>query len=215
MTEKMLEMIGEQYPLRERDAGEYAWTQVNGMDITVRAFDAEGLGNVSAMHGELPGVMNMDTLIVNPFERDMPLISYDRIRAGGKDTLILELYDTFLGERPEMKELAALKEAYAYMHDYPAAPGWYDSVRCPESVMKTVTHEMTSRLDALKDSFVAEYLRLAGEAPACDRKAKKRAASAYTENLLKNGGYSTDIFLKAKGKAYTQVLFRQFLFGTR
>ena len=214
MTEKMLDVIGSRYTLRERDAGEYARTTVNGMDVSVRCFEAEGLGNVSVMHGGIPDVMEMDTIVVNPFERDMPLFSYDRIFSGGRDTLFLELYDTKLEHTPDTAELAKLTGSYSDLTDVPAAPHWYDGILYPESVMKTGPQEASPRMDALTEGYLAEYLRLTAAAPACSREEKKKAASAYTEGLLKNGGASTDVFLKAKGKEFTQGLFRQALFGT-
>ena len=215
MIEKMLRMIGDRYPLRERDTGEYHQIQVNGISFNVRAFDAGGLGNAAVMTGGIPGIMNMDTLIVNPFERDMPLLSYDRIKQGGKDILLFELYETGLGFRPESKGLNGIKEAYADLQDHPTAPGWYDSILWPESIMKAVPGEMTPRMDSLAEEYAAEYLRLTSEAPVCDRDEKRKAAAAYTEGLLEHGGLSTDMFMRAKGREFTEKLFREYLFGTR
>ena len=214
MTEKLLAAIHAAYPLRERDAGEYAQTVVNGMTVTVRCFDAEGLGNVSLMHGGVPGIMEMDTVVVNPFVRDMPLFSYDRILAGGKDSCFLELYDTKLSYTPDASSLAKLKADCADLPDLPIPPRWYDAILYPQSVMKAGSAEMTPRLDALTEEWLAEYLRLCALAPVCDLAEKKKAASAYTEGLLDNGGASTDVFLQARGKEFTQGLFRTALFGT-
>jgi hypothetical protein len=60
------------------------------------------------------GLMRMDTLIINPTEIDLPLYSYDRIFAMGNDTLIVELYDTLIGEYSDA-ELKAVKESYKSM----------------------------------------------------------------------------------------------------
>ena len=214
MMDKLLAAVCAAWPLKERDAGEYARTTVNGMDVAVRCFDADGLGNVSVMHSELSGVMGMDTLVINPFRRDMPLFSYDRILAGGKDTLFLELYDTKLAYAPDASGLAALKAGCGDLPDVPTKPAWYDGILYPESILKAAPGELTPRLDLLTEGFLAEYLRMTKQAPACDPAEKKKAASAYTEGLLDNGGASTDVFLKAKGKAFTQGLFRTALFGT-
>ena len=97
MTDKLLSLIGQRFPLKERDAGEYKSLKVKGMKFTITPYEAEGLGHVSVMKASgMFGLMKMDTLIVNPKETDLPLLSYDRILAMGNDTLILELYDTML-----------------------------------------------------------------------------------------------------------------------
>ena len=98
MTEKMLAAIGALYPLRELDCGAFAKQKVSGMNFSIRRFAAQDLGSVSVMRANgFFGLMQMDTLIITPTERDLPLFSYDRVFAMGNDTLIFELYDTLLG----------------------------------------------------------------------------------------------------------------------
>ena len=46
----------------------------------------------------IPMKEKMLQLIVDPKEVDLPLYSYDRILAMGVDTLIIEMYDTIVGE---------------------------------------------------------------------------------------------------------------------
>lgn len=214
MTEKMLAAIHAAWPLTERDAGDYAAMNVTGVAFTVRCFTAAGLGNVSLMHGEIPGVMAMDTVVVNPFERDMPLFSYDRIYAGPKDTVFLELYDTRLAYVPDTGKLAEVIASFEDLATGSFASCWYDDILFKESVRKDATAEKTPRMDELTEAYLSEYLRLCALAPECDPALKRKAASAYTEGLLINGGTSTDNFLKNKGKTFTQGLFRGPLFGT-
>lgn len=214
MTERILKTIGERYPLTERDAGEYAQMNVMGIAFTARCFTAKGLGNVSLMHGAVPGMMEMDTVVVNPFERDMALFSYDRIFVPNADTLFLEMYDTRISHSPDTSKLAQLIAGFGDLADSPIASAWYDDILFAESVKKTGTREQTARLDAFTQAYLAEYLDMCALAPACDAAQKRKAASAYTEGLLNNGGASTDNFLKAKGKPFTQGLFRNVLFGT-
>ena len=214
MSGRILDMIHTVYPLCEKDPGEYAHMQVNGVDFTLSVFEAEGLGNVSVMSGALPSVMRMDTIIVNPFERDMPLLSYDRIYSGDTDVLLLELYDTQLEYVPDTAVLAKIKETVSDLPDYPRATAWYDAILYPENIAKTVSAESGIRLDEITERYVDEFLRLAAGAPVCDREAKRKAATYYTESLLSNGGMSTNGFKTAKGDQFTRDLFRSALFGT-
>ena len=99
MTDKLLDIIKSEYTLSDIDVGEFSSIKANGMKFDIRAYYAKGLGHVSVMKASgFFGLMKMDTLIINPKEKDLPLYSYDRIFAMGNDTLIVELYDTMAGE---------------------------------------------------------------------------------------------------------------------
>ena len=63
MTDKLLSLIGQRFPLKERDAGAYKSLKVNGMKFTITPYEAEGLGHVSVMKASgMFGLMKMDTL---------------------------------------------------------------------------------------------------------------------------------------------------------
>ncbi len=215
MTEKMLEAIGQIYPLTEKDCGEFAKSKVNGMKFLIRAFEARGLGNVSMMSGTaMFGMMKMDTVIINPFEKDMALFSYDRIYAVGNDTIFLELYDTRIEKSTVSDELSKVVAAYSDIPEEPVAPNWYDDIKLPESIKKKGKKAITPRIDNFTVEYLEAYLKLCADAKECDRTEKMKAAQVYTEGLLSNGGPSTDQFVKSKGLEFTQKLFRTVLFGT-
>ena len=82
MMDKLLNVLKSQFDLQEMQVGEYEKLKAKGMTFTIRQFYAEGLGNVSVMAAKgFFGLMQMDTFIVNPVEKDLPLFSYDRIHA--------------------------------------------------------------------------------------------------------------------------------------
>ncbi len=215
MVEKMLNKIGKHFPLKEINVGEFATAKVSVMKFKVRSFDAVGLGRVSVLSGSaLFGLMKMDTLIVNPFEKDMALFSYDRIYAMGNDTILLELYDTRINKDTSLKELEQVVKKYKDIPEQPAQSKWYDYMRLPVSLKKKGNKKVTPRFNKLTEEYLNSVIKLIKNAPECDVDKKKKVASKYTEGLLSNGGPSTDQFVKAKGKAYTQKLFRDILFGT-
>ena len=80
MTDVLPSRIKDRYPLVELDVGEFATLRANGMKFSVQAFKAQGLGHVSIMRAKgFFGLMKMDTLMIVPDEKDLPLYSYDRI----------------------------------------------------------------------------------------------------------------------------------------
>lgn len=214
MTDRMLAIIGQAFPMTELDCGEYKKMKVSGMNFTIRRFYAQGLGCVSAMVASgFLGLMKMDTLIITPTEKDMPLFSYDRVHAMGNDTLIFELYDTLLGET-DLSALDEVKEQGKYLPDHDLGSHWYDSIKLPQSLSKKGKKKDRPGFDATVLHYLAKFLETACEAPACEAEPKREKASVYVEGLLKNGGPSTDVFKKGIGDEKTAQLFRKILFAT-
>ena len=213
MTDHLLALLKAQYPLRPCDAGEFSALKANGMRFTVEAYEAEGLGHVSVMRAKgFFGLMKMDTLIVNPTERDLPLYSYDRILAMGNDTLIAELYD-ITGGGFTAPELDALLQRSSRLPDRDPGTHWYDGIRLPQSISKKGKKPEREAFDRLAEDHFAAWLN--AQCPHLTDKAAKRArAAAYVDGLLTHGGPSTDVFKKALGQEKTELLFRKVLFGT-
>ena len=214
MIQNMLRAITAQYHLNAITIGEFHKMKVNGMNFEIWAFHAEGLGHVSAMTAKgFFGLMKMDTLIINPTEKDMPLFSYDRVHAMGNDTLIFELYDTLLGET-DLSALEQVKQEAAYLPDHDLGSHWYDGIKLPVSLSKKGKKAQTSGFDATVVHYLAKFLETARSAEPCEAAPKREKASVYVEGLLQNGGPSTDVFKKGIGPEKTAELFRKFLFAT-
>ena len=215
MIDRMLEVIGKSFPMEQLPCGEYERMKVSGMKFTVRRFYAQGLGNVSAMVAKgFFGLMKMDTLIITPTEKDMPLFSYDRVHAMGNDTLIYELYDTLLGDA-DLSSLEQVKKEAAYLPDHDLGQHWYDAIKLPVSLSKKGKKEHTPGFDATAIHYLAKYLETAATAADSEASPKREKASVYVEGLLKNGGPSTDVFQKGLGEEKTAELFRKVLFATQ
>jgi len=212
--QKMLEMLGENFPLEKKGVGEFAKIKVSGMNFTIEQYYAKGLGNVSVMRAAgFFGLMKMDTLIINPMECDAPLFSYDRVLAMGNDTLILELYHTLLGEL-NLDAVKEVKESYKDLPAHDLGSHWYDNIKLSESDSKKGKKKDSATFDKMAADYLAAYVESLKNAIACDGVAKKEKASVYVEGLLSNGGPSTDIFKKHYGEEKTAYLFREILFGT-
>lgn len=214
MTETMLSVIAESFPLTELSCEEYAKLKVSGMHFSIRRFAAEGLGSISLMVAKgFFGLMKMDTMIITPTAVDMPLFSYDRVHAMGNDTLIFELYDTLL-ENTDLSPLEEVKTKAAYLPDHDWGAHWYDAIKLPVSLSKKGKKSHSADFDTTAIHYLAQYLSVAKTAPTTDAAPKREKAAVYVEGLLKNGGPSTDVFKKSIGEENTAKVFRQYLFGT-
>ena len=206
-------IIEKKYGLSEIDAGEFAKFNVGPMKFTVRAYDAKGFGRVSKMDTTaFFGLMKMQTVIIVPIETDLPLLSYDRIKAMGNDKLYLELYDTLSGEF-EPSKIDDVKKKYASLADFDAGEHWYDSLRLSQSVFKSAKSKESEKIDGLAEDFFESYLESVCEGSP-DISIKKKKTEDYVSGLLKNGGPSTDAMKKRLGDEKTEKLFKNLLFGT-
>lgn len=212
MIKKLLEVINEKYTLNQIDVGDMAVLKANGMTFSIQAYRAEDLGHVSVMCAKgFFGLMKMDTLIVNPYEIDLPLYSYDRILAAGNDTLIVELYDTLVDSYSE-EHLQAVKAGYGDLSERDPGEHWYDHIKLASSISKKGKKAQRSRFDELALKHFEAYLSTG--VPTSDVDTKQKKAAYYVDGLLEKGGPSTDVFKKALGKEATTKLFEKFLFGT-
>ncbi len=207
---ELVTLIGEKYPLTELSSSPYESFKLKGMSFNVTSYKADGLGHVSLMTASgFFGLMKMDTLIIVSEEKDLPLFSYDRIKAMGNDTLIFELYDTLLSPF-EAPELERIKEKYSSIPQMNIEKRWYESLRLSVSVAKKSKDSRTS--DLLAREYFSAFLSLERDKTQ-DIEKKKEKSKAYVEGLLKNGGVSTDVLRKKFGEEKAEDLFRRVLFG--
>ena len=210
MINDLLSVIAERYPLTDADS--ITGLKASGMKFDIRSYKAEGLGHVSVMSAKgFFGLMKMDTLIVNPYDVDLPLYSYDRIFAMGNDVLIVELYDTIAD--PDSFGMRDVKESYTDLTERDPGEHWYDSIKLPMSISKKGKKLNTPRMNELTIEHFKAYLTEAKPTDMTSLKLEK--TSAYVEGLISKGGPSTDAFKKAIGEERTAELFRNILFGTK
>ena len=173
----LLRVIADSYSLTPISVGEFAKMQVNGMKFSIRAYRAEGLGHISVMHAKgFFGLMKMDTLMIVPTERDLPLYSYDRIQAMGNDTLIVELYDT-LTQPLDLSLLGHIKAKFRHLEERDPGVHWYDSIKLPESISKKGKKAQKDDLEALAAEHFSAYLHAPAKKVADVDKKKELSAN--------------------------------------
>lgn len=211
---QLLEIINAYYDLIELDTNTYKDAELKGIPLIIKTYDAVNFGSVSILSSN-SNVMNLDTLILNPFSKDMPLFSYDRIKAFQTDTLFIELYDTLLDKsinKVVNEELNIIKKKYQEISELEHKDNWYDSIRLDASTSKKVGIDQSNLFNDLTKEYLKGYLSISKNLDSCNEELKKAKAKEYTDGLLENGGPSTDAFIKAKGKKYTEKLYREVLF---
>ena len=218
MTGEILNLIKDHHALSQKSVGEFTTFKAKGMTFACKAFEAEGLGHVSVMRANgFFGLMKMDTLVIAPKEKDMPLLSYDRIYAMGNDTLIIELYDTMGEKKADLSSVVAVKGKYASLPERFAEgeepKHWYDDIRLPETTSKKGKKGNSADFDAYTLDYISAFLSLNAEK--CEVNSKLARTEVYASGLITQGGPATDVFKQEFGEEKTGEIIRCVLFGTK
>ena len=218
MTNKILELIKKNHALTQKSVGNFKTFKAKGMTFVCEAYDAEGLGHVSVMRAKgFFGLMQMDTLVIAPVNKDMPLLSYDRIYAMGNDTLIVELYDTMSEKKVDLSSIVSVKDKFARLPERFAEgeepKHWYDDIRLSETTSKKGKKGNSADFDAYALEYISAFLALDGDS--CDATEKIARTEVYATGLITQGGPATDVFKQEFGEEKTGEIIRKVLFGTK
>ena len=208
-----ISILGNSYKVTKRDLGQYTLIKKKGMKFNISGYEIEGIGNVSTMQmSAMLGLMKMRMMVFTPLNVDAPLFSYDYINAMGNETLLLELYNTQLGEF-DTSTLDKVKAGFSALPDHDLGTHWYDHLKMSPSLAKR-GKKVTAEYKKLCDEFFKTYLEQLKNAPACIRSEKQSKVREYTNGLLQNGGPSTDQFKSMIGEDATRELFTKYIFSS-
>ena len=203
------------YKLKELDAGDVGRIKVKPMSFVIRHYEVEDIGHFVIMQGKaMLGLMKMDTVILTPTKKDAPLFSYDRIKAMGNDTYIIELYDTLINKdlRNDYDALESVKGQLSSIDDHDLGSHWYDPLKLKASHAKKGKN-CSDLLDSGYESFFNAYLDKLKDAPDCDQTVKIAKTAEYVNGLFDNGGPATDAYVKAMGRPAAEKIFKTVIFG--
>ncbi len=213
MLNYALERLGTLCTVTERDVTPWQKIDKGPLHFRIRAYEAEGIGRMSVITMKsMLGLLKMETLVFTPLEKDMPLLSYDLVRAMGEDTLLLELYDTQLTPA-KYSEMNAVKRQYTSLPDNHLGKKWYDHLKLSPTLSKK-GKKLAKQYEPLCKAWFDAYLTQLASAPACDRAAKQAKVREYVDGLFANGGPSTDQFKNLIGDEAARTLFGKFVFSS-
>ena len=211
MNNSIVDLFAQRGKLIAKDVSPWQTFSGKGMKFQLQSYDWEGCACVSylSMRAFL-GLMKMETLICTPYTKDLPIFSYDKIKAFGKKSLLLEVYDTQV-ESVDLSTMNRVKESYKDLKDKHPKPAWYDSLRLSPSTFKEGPE---AQLTQLATSMTTAYLNLFPTAHEVDRDVKTAKNRLYVEGLISNGGPAINAVRGMLGDEAAETLFRRFLFGT-
>lgn len=210
----ILETFQTKFTVKKIDMGSLSKVKVGPMKFDIECYDIENIGRLSFMKGKaMLGLMKMDTVMLTTFNKDFPLISYDRINVMKNDTFIIEIYDT-CDKLPDLSCFDSYKERLTSIPKYELKPAWYDSIRVTQSIA-VKDKGQTELFNSVLSDYLDSIASLLDSLEEVDVKSKKTLQRKYVDGLLEHGGSSTDMFVKALGKEFTEMLYQEYLFGTK
>lgn len=210
--------ISEYAEVTPADTGEYSEIKIYGiMKFDVDRYDIKNLGNLSVMKVNM-GFMQMSSFIITPYEKNMPMLSMDFMYIGSNRKAYVEFYD--LVKDPSTDEyqdallkLQGYKVRYSSLVDVETTPAWYDDL------LTVALHKASKDDKTVNDMFVdavEKYMQAAEVLPLLsgeERAEKLAITQKYCDDLVSQGGVSTDVFKKELGEATTKDFFDKVLFG--
>ena len=202
--------------VRQEEIGADARLEKKGMVFDTETYTVEGVGHLCVLRMRaMLGLMRMETVVLAPFQRDLPLLNLDWVRVPGKETQIVELYDTQLSPCPAetLDSFQRIRDRDGDLKDYVSAgKHWYDEILYPCSYHKTGKGVSGRLADAARD-YIRCYVRQLETAPVCDAEAKKTKIRGFAETLAAQGGPAVDQVTKLFGRETAERLILRHMYG--
>lgn len=205
-----------EYRLIPLDMGGDARLSAKGFTFLTKTYEVEGLGHLCVMSMKaMAGLMKMETVVLSCFEKDMPLLNFDWVSVLGKETQIVELYDTQLSPLPQemLDDFEAVKRRDADIPDYVSkGEHAYDALKYAESYQKT-SAKAGGRLSEAAEDYMRLFMCGLRDAAHCDPARKREKVSAFADSLLSGGGTAVDQMTKLFGRETAERVVRRHMYG--
>ena len=212
VIEKTLNKLKGSYPLTELDIGEYAKIKKNGMKFLIHSYKVGDIGYLSVLNmSAMLGLMKMETVVFSPITIDVPLFSFDYIKALGNETLLVDIYDLCVNKGKTYQNLVDLKEKYKDLPNSELKPRWYDSLRCDGFLAKR-GKKLTKKFEGACEDYLNEFDSILKNGDAVDPKAKRVPLKEYVDGLFDKGAPTTEQFNKILGEEKARDMYGKYIF---
>lgn len=204
------------FELEKEDIGSDAHLKKNGIALDTESYRVSGVGHFCILRmNAFFGLMKMETVVLAPTEKDLPLLNLDRVSFLKKDTQFAELYDTqlFPWSREAMEVFESLKDRDCDLPEpTKKSAHWYDKLLYPCSYHK-VGKGISDRLNKAAQDYAEAFIAALASAPPCDPAAKKEKVDRFAETLFTQGGPAVDTVTKLFGQETAGRLILHDMYG--
>jgi len=213
-------IIKKNLKLKEQNPGEFNKIIIKGfIPFYISLYKIEGFGNLSLMTVNI-GIMQMITLTMSPFEKDIPLISIDYIYMFNIRKAMIEIYDLMIdNQNIKYKNLISkfekINENYSDLQKFKTLPGWYEKI-LSICILRSCNSINDERIISLFKNCIEVYIQNIIEMPQLndsDIQKKYSLIKQFGNDLVDKGGVAVNNFKKSIGNEKTKEFFAKVFFG--
>lgn len=214
-----IQLLQEHYVLKEKEIGEFRTLHIQNMDFAVRQFEVVDVGNLVVMENKNAEAFQMDTFVLTPYFKDLPLYSSDYMYIKENRNFLNEIYSLVTREDEiylrYIDGFQSIKNKAQKLPDMPVKPCWYDNIR-PVCVAKATTPEQDGEVLDIFYQMLKHWILMEQECKKLspeDYKLKWKKTKEYSDRLVDDGGVSTDVFKATLGPKKTKQFFQHVFFA--
>jgi len=218
MRTQVFQLLGKTFQIKKLDLREYAKIRGNKVTFELERYRAQGLGNIAYVTATgFFGLFRMETLVITPLDRDVPMMIADKVMIMGTNELVIELYDTLIDKKlldsEYIKKMDGHRAAASDLKDNKLAEKEYDNLKLSPSVSKIGIMKKAA-LDSLFRSYMNEFAQMAKEAPEVGNSVEKTVLQeALMNQFIEKGNPFADVFKRTLDEDKVRLLFSRFIFG--
>ena len=214
----IIKIIESKYSLKHIDIGELRQLTAYGIiSFNSEIYHIENLGILSILTSNL-GFMQLFTLQIVSFEKDLPLLTIDIMYMLNKRVFLIEIYDLMMDNQNSdyklfLNKIEDIKKGYSDLPNFEVKKSWHLEYLSGVVNKKYGTKDEQKFIDLL--SQIANiFIEYSTTAKKIENVAKKISlVEEFGNKLVDKGGISTDMFKRLFGIEKTRKYLGNVLFG--
>ena len=216
--EDIINLIRSKYSLKSIDIGEFKKLTAYGViSFNSEIYHIKDLGILSILTSNL-GFMQLFTLQIVPFEKDLPLLTVDIMYMFNKRIFFIEIYDLMLDNKNEeyksfLNQVEEVKKNFSEFENFKTKENWYTQL-LSGLLSKKYTIKDEQKFVELLNKIITMFIEYSIKEKKIENLEKKVAlVEGFGNKLVDKGGISTDMFKRLFGVDRTRKYLGNVLFG--
>ena len=216
--ENIINLIKSKYSLKSIDIGEFKKLTAYGViSFNSEIYHIKDLGILSILTSNL-GFMQLFTLQIVPFEKDLPLLTVDIMYMFNKRIFVIEIYDLMLDNKNAeyksfLNQVEEVKKNFSEFENFKTKENWYTQL-LSGLLSKKYTIKDEQKFVELLNKITTMFIEYSIKEKKIENLEKKVAlVEGFGNKLVDKGGISTDMFKRLFGVDRTRKFLGNVLFG--
>ena len=216
--EDIINLIKSKYSLKSIDIGEFKKLTAYGViSFNSEIYHIKDLGILSILTSNL-GFMQLFTLQIVPFEKDLPLLTVDIMYMFNKRIFFIEIYDLMLDNKNAeyksfLNQVEEVKKNFSEFENFKVKENWHTQL-LSGLLSKKYTIKDEQKFVELLNKIITMFIEYSIKEKKIENLEKKVAlVEGFGNKLVDKGGISTDMFKRLFGVDRTRKFLGNVLFG--